>query len=87
MEILVKKGVNVNALGGFYGLAFQAAIVIAARMSEGERASNGKNLIKELLEIHEAVNFQSRAEDGSSLLHAIVAVRDHELLKTHCDLI
>ncbi|MCJ1271167.1 Ankyrin-2 [Lobaria immixta] len=76
VEILIKAGADVSAVGGHYGSALQAAIA---------NATECQDLIRLLFENSASVNLQSRASDGSCLLHAVVTSRKFEILKNLLD--
>ncbi|MCJ1427599.1 Ankyrin-2 [Sticta canariensis] len=63
VEILMNAGANVNVTGGIYGSALQAAIATSKSSNDVMRLVLGNPAL---------VNFESRASDGSCLLHAAV---------------
>ena len=76
MEILIKAGADFNVLGGPHGSVLQAAVA---------GATHWKDLIKLLLKKESGVVLQSRAIDGSSLLHAAVASGEQDVLNDLCN--
>ena len=71
MDLLIKENADVSFGGGQCGCALQAALA---------NATGRKDIIRLFLNNPASLNLQSRASDGSCLLHAAVLSGDHEIL-------